>query len=89
MNQPSELIDQRRDLLYPATVPEMLSFKQFLLTALAYTALAQNEATPVTCSGLLDSQCCKDKGTAACSIELDGTVLSGNCVPKIEVSANS
>ena len=67
-----------------------MSAKQFLLIAtLAYTALAQNDPTTISCSGPIDTQCRKNKGTAACSFVLLGTGLSGNCLPAAGVSLNS
>jgi hypothetical protein len=66
-------------------LPKM-SVKQFLLAALACAVMAQNEETPIACSRPFDVQCCKNKGTAACSFELAGITLSGNCLPVDGVS---
>jgi len=67
-----------------------MSLKQVLLAAtLSRIVLAQNGATPLSCSGPIDTQCCKNKGTDACSFPILGTVFSVKCVKAVGVSIDS
>ena len=77
VDKPSSLVyDNEPSLL----IPDM-SIKQLLLTAaLAYTVLSLDEVTPLSCTGPIDTQCCKNKVGAACTFEIGGIALSGNCV---------
>lgn len=61
-----------------------MSIKRFLLAATLFCIVSAQD--PLSCTGPLDTQCCKDKGRAACSFEIGGVTLSGNCVPKGRVS---
>jgi len=61
--------------------------KQFLLAALACCVWAQDTTTPISCTSVFDTNCCRGKkATAACSFKVADITFYGKCLPATGVS---